>query len=117
MPEALQRALAELAGRRQEVAALKLAVSARDDKIRLLESIVAEQERLITEWRTAATERADVNRLDAKIEKSYQDSVARYGVELARVRIERDKARSVKKWYLAAGLVLGVVVGVFAAKD
>lgn len=117
LPEAIQKALAELKGRREEVAALRLAVGARDEKIRILESIVAQQEQLITEWRTAATERADVNRLDAKIEASYRDSVARYAVELAAVRKDRDRQASAKKWWLAAGVVLGVLAGVLAAKD
>ncbi|MCC6793013.1 MAG: hypothetical protein IT336_15095 [Thermomicrobiales bacterium] len=114
---ALQKALAELEGRRQEVAALRLAVGVRDDKIRILEGIVAQQTELVERWKTAALERADVNALDAKIEASYRDSVARYSVELARVRQDRDKQASLKKFWAIGGFVLGVVVTVIATKD
>lgn len=114
LPEAIQKALAELAGRRREVEALKSAVGARDDKIRILEGIIAQQTEIIEQWKTAATERAGANTIDAKLEASYKASVAKYSVELANVRIDRDKQASQKKWWLAAGIVIGTVVGVLA---
>ena len=116
LPEAIQKALAELAGRRREVEALKSAVGVRDDKIRILEQIIAQQTEIIEQWKTAATERAGANVFDSKLEASYKASVARYSVELAAVRIDRDKANRARKWWFATGLVLGVVAGVFAAK-
>lgn len=117
LPEAIQKALAELGGRRREVEALKSAVGARDDKIRVLEGIIAQQEQIIALWKTAATDRAAANALDAKIEASYKATVTSYELELARVRIERDKARRAKKWWGLAGVVFGVVVTVIATTD
>lgn len=117
IPEAVQKALVELEGRRREVAALRLAVGVRDDKIRILESIIAQQTEIIAEWKNAATERATANKLDAKLEESYKASVARYAVELANVRIDRDRQAGQKKWWGLAGVVLGVVVTLIATKD
>lgn len=117
IPEAVQKALVELEGRRREVAALRLAVGVRDDKIRILEGIIAQQTEIIELWKTAANERAGANSIDAKLEKSYQASVARYAVELANTRIDRDKQASRKKWYFVVGVVLGVLGGMFAGKD
>lgn len=117
IPEAIQKALVELEGRRREVAALRLAVGVRDDKIRILESIIAQQTEIIAQWKTAATERATANTLDARLEASYKASVAKYSVELANVRIDRDKQASRKKWYFVAGLAVGILGGIFAAKD
>lgn len=117
IPEALQKALAELDGRRKEVAALRLAIGARDDKIRILEGIIAQQADIIALWKTAARERATANAADAKIEASYKASVTNYELELARVRIDRDRQASRKKWWGLAGLVAGVVIGVLASQD
>lgn len=117
LPEAIQKALVELEGRRREVTALRLAVGVREDKIRILEGIISEQEQVIAHWKTAARERAGANAIDAKLEESYKASVAKYSVELANVRIDRDRQASRKKWYFAAGLALGIVGGIFAAKD
>lgn len=114
---ALRKALEEVEQRRLEVAALKEAGKAKDEHVKSLEAIIANQAQLVDLWRTAATERAGANALDAKIEQLYKESVSRYAVELAAVRIDRDKQASQKKWWLAAGIVIGAVAGVFAAKD
>lgn len=114
---ALRKALEEVEQRRLEVAALKESGKAKDDHVKSLEAIIKTQSELIDLWKTAATERGAANALDAKIEQLYKESVSRYAVELAAVRIDRDRQAGQKKWWLAAGIVLGVVAGVFAAKD
>lgn len=119
LPEAIQKALVELEGRRREVAALRLAVGVRDDKIRILEGIIVQQTEIIDLWKTAATERANANTLDAKLEASYKASVAKYSVELANVRMDRDRQAGQKKWWGLGGLVVGVVltVAILGTKD
>ena len=114
---AIRRALEELQQRRLEVDALKVAGKAKDDHIQSLEAIIERQAQLISLWKTAAEERHNANDSDARIEASYKESVSRYAVELANVRIDRDRANATKKWWFAAGIVIGVVAGVFAAKD
>jgi len=114
---AIRRALEELAGRRAEVAALKETIGAKDEQIKALNNLLGQQAQIISLWKQAATERAGANAIDARIEESYKASVSRYAVELANVRIDRDKQASRKKFYFAAGLIVGVLAGVFAAKD
>lgn len=105
---ALQKALEELSQRRKEVDALRASLGARDERIKVLEQIVADQDKLVELWKTAATERATANGLDAKIEALYKESVAKYEIELQRVRAERDAARR-QRWLWALG---GIVIGV-----
>lgn len=115
--KSIEAALTELAGRRREVEALKSALGARDERVRSLERIVADQDKLIEQWRTAALARKDANETDDEIKASYEKSVQAYATELARVREERDSAR---KWRDRFGIALIVVVtagAVFAATD
>ena len=114
---AIRKALAELEGRRAEVAALKETIGAKDKQIKALGELLDQQTQIIAQWKTAATERASANTLDAKLEASYKASVAKYSVELANVRIDRDKQASRKKWYFLAGLAVGILGSVYAAKD
>lgn len=107
---AIQKALEELKGRRAEVEALKAAVGARDERIKGLVDIIADQDRIIALWKEAAGARGEANAADAKIEASYEASVKQYEAELARVRQERDSARR-SRWLWALG---GAVVGVLA---
>lgn len=109
---AIRKALEELAGKRAEVAALHETIGAKDKQIRALTDLLDNQEQIIELWKEAAKERAGANEIDARIEASYKQSVAAYSVELANVRIERDKARAQKKWWGLAGLAFGIVVGV-----
>jgi len=114
---AIRRALEELAGRRAEVAALKETIGAKDEQIKALNNLLVQQAQIVEQWRTAATERAGANTIDAKLEASYKASVSRYAVELANVRIDRDRQAGQKKWWGLAGVVLGVVVTLIATKD
>jgi chromosome segregation ATPase len=114
---AIEQALAELAARRKEVEALRVAVGARDDRIAVLERIVADQDKLVQLWKQAATERATASAADAKLEASYQESVKRYEAELARVREERDSARRTRWTIGGLCLAVGAVVGFVAARD
>lgn len=101
--KAIEAALVELEGRRREVEALKVAVGARDERIRTLERIVADQEKLVALWKESALARKDTNTLDDEIKASYDRSVKAYETELGRVRGERDRAKRQRN-------VLGVVV-------
>jgi hypothetical protein len=114
---AIAKALAELEGRRAEVAALKEVVKAKDTHIAALERLIEQQTKIIAEWRTAAEARAVANDVDARLEASYQESVKRYEAELARVREERDSARRSRFTWAAVALVVGAVVGFVAARD
>ncbi len=114
---AIRKALAELEGKRAEVAALKEVIGAKDKHIKALNELLDQSAQIIEQWKLAAKERGTANALDAKLEESYKLSISRYAVELAAVRIDRDRQAGQKKWWLAAGIVLGVVAGVFAAKD
>lgn len=114
---AIEQALAELAARRKEVEALRASVGARDDRIAVLERIVADQDKLVQLWKTAAEARAVANDVDARLEASYQESVKRYQEEIARVREERDSARRSRFTWAAVALVVGAVVGFVAARD
>lgn len=114
---AIAKALAELEGRRAEVAALKETLAAKDKHIAALEGLVADQAKLIDLWRTAATERHAANDADARIEASYQESVKRYEAELERVRKERDSARRSRWLYALGGVVLGAALVVAAGRN
>ncbi len=109
---AIRRALEELAGRRAEIVALKETIGAKDKQIKALTDLLDNQAQIIALWKEAASARAGANAIDARIEESYKQSVAAYSVELANVRIERDKARSRAKFWGLAGLAFGIVVGV-----
>lgn len=114
---ALRKALEEVEQRRLEVAALKESGKAKDDHVKSLEAIIKTQAELIDLWKTAATERGAANALDAKIEQLYKESVSRYAVELAAVRIDRDRQAGQKKWWGLVGVIVGVTIGVFATRD
>lgn len=103
----IEAALVELEGRRLEVEALKAAVGARDERIRTLERIVADQDRLVELWKTSALARKDANETDDEIKASYEKSVQAYAAEVARVRDERDSAR---RWRNRFGVALVVVL-------
>lgn len=111
---AIRKALEELAGKRAEVAALKETIGAKDKQIKALTDLLDNSMQIVEQWQKAANERAGANEIDARIETSYKQSVAAYSVELANVRIERDKARAQKKWWGLAGLAFGIIVGVVA---
>lgn len=114
---ALQKALEELSGRRREVEALKAAIGARDERIKGLLEIIADQERITALWREAAEARANANATDDKIKASYEQSVKAYEVELARVRADRDAAKRQRWFFSGVALVLGAVLGVLATRD
>lgn len=111
---AIRKALEELAGKRAEVAALKETIGAKDKQIKALTDLLDNSMQIVEQWQKAANERAGANEIDARIETSYKQSVAAYSVELANVRIERDRARAQKKWWGLAGLAFGIIVGVVA---
>lgn len=113
---AIRKALAELEGKRAEVAALKEVIGAKDKHIKALNELLDQSAQIIEQWKLAAKERGTANALDAKLEESYKLSISRYAVELAAVRIERDKARAAKKWWGLAGLAFGFAVGVLVVK-
>lgn len=114
---AIAKALAELEGRRAQVAALKEALAAKDRHVATLEALIAGQAQLIELWKTAATERRDANAIDSRLQQSYEESVTRYKEEIERVRGERDSARRQRWLYGFGGAVLGAVVAILAAKD
>jgi glutathione S-transferase len=114
---AIAKALAELEGRRKEVVALKDALGAEQRRSEALEAAFAACERAAALWKQAAAERRDANVLDSALQKSYEESVTRYKEELERVRKERDSARRSRWTFATVALVLGVAIGVVAAKD
>lgn len=113
---AIRKALAELEGKRAEVAALKETIGAKDKHIKALNELLDQSAEIIEQWKLAAKERGTANSLDAKLEESYKLSISRYAVELANVRIERDRARAAKKWWGLAGLAFGFAVGVLVVR-
>lgn len=113
--QSIRQALDELALRRREVEALKSSISARDERIKILESILADQEKLVALWRDAAQNRKDANATDAKIEASYKESVERYAQEVNRLREDLAKAkRSRSRWRAIAVTLGGIVVTAIA---
>lgn len=114
---AIQKALVELAQRRKEVEALKAANAARDERIKGLLEIIADQERIIVLWKQAAEARANANAVDDQIKASYEASVKAYDAELARVRGERDAARKQRWTFASVALIFGAVLGVLATRN
>ena len=114
---AIRKALVELEGKRAEVAALKETIGAKDAQIAALNNLLDNSAQIIEEWKVAARERAVASSIDAKIEALYQKSIEKYDKELAEVRRDRDRQAAQKKWWFAAGVILGIVTGVVAAKD
>lgn len=112
--KAINKALAELEGRRAEVAALKDLVGAKDRQIASLESLIAAQAKLVEQWRAAAEARHDANDSDAAIKASYEASVKAYEKELAETRADRDRWRSRFKLGVIWGAVGGAVLTVLA---
>lgn len=106
----VRAALAELAGRRAEVAALKDVAKAKDAEIATLKSILDSQERLIGKWREAAEARAGANALEDEIRRQYDELTRRYDAEISRLREQRDSAIRAGRRNAVIGFVLGVGV-------
>lgn len=116
--KAVAAALAELEGRRKEVEALKAALGAKNEQVQALEAIVAQQEKIIAEWKASAEARREANESDAKIKASYEASVKAYEAQLAEMRHDRDKWRSrFTKLATGVGIVVLTVLGVAAANN
>lgn len=105
----------ELDGRRREVEALKAAMGARDERIRTLERIIADQERLIELWKSSALARGQANAIDDEIKASYERSVKAYADELVQVRRDRDRARRQRNVLFGILVALLAVGGAAAA--
>lgn len=116
-PAAIQKALAELAGRRRQVAELEALGKLKDERIAQFEELIRSLEVQVATWKQAAMERATANVLDVKLEASFKDSLKAFDAELERVRKDRDKQAAQKKWYAVGGALMGalVVLGVLAA--
>lgn len=108
--KSLEVALAELESARKVNSLQREQLDALAGKIRALEDLVKIERERAEAYRTAAAERATANQLDERRVTLFEQSLAEFKAEVARLRDERDAARrSRNRW-----AVVGVGAVIFA---
>lgn len=103
----MQLALAERDRYKSESAAKSEIIAAQTDQLNALRALLQIQKSISSEWQTAAEARKSALSIDDKL-------LAKYDLEVATLRADRDAARKANKFWGVAGFAAGVILTLIA---
>jgi hypothetical protein len=85
-------------------------IAGKDAQIAALRGLLQVEKLISTDWKESALARKDALKTDDKL-------ILQYDKRVAELQAERDSARRNGRLYAVGGVIVGVLAGVFAAKN